>query len=191
MNRSGIRSPGLLVGLLGLFALVRCGGTSSPPKTTTEGLVIDAGECPPNDKGELHRCQSPTCSVSGVGQDECLTDSDCPSGTACSCAGDFAANVGFRNRCIQANCRTDADCGSGGVCSPLIHPGPCGYVNGFFCRTPQDTCATDADCSLEVSGTSCEYNFPQLSNANRDGGVQTPGYWTCQEPGQCPSRPPG
>jgi hypothetical protein len=220
MNRSRARtprSPAWWVGTLGLIALVRCGGTSSPSKTTTEGLAIDAGaSCPPNAKGQLHRCQSPTCPANLGGQplpctsdgdcelddagvlyqgtcragvcrlDQCLTDRDCPSNTACNCRGDFGSNHGGRNWCEPANCRTDSDCGPGGVCSPSISSGPCGYLEGFFCRTPQDTCATDTDCASQGSGMSCEYFFPQVPQ-NSDGGPWPPGYWKCQGPGHCTS----
>jgi hypothetical protein len=210
MNRSGARSPrspAWWVGILGFITLVRCGGITAPSETTTEGLVIEAGaSCPPNAKGQLHRCQNLTCPVSAVGQalpcksdhdcdavneagvlfqgmcragvcrfdNQCSTDSDCPSGTACSCAGDLGPLSAGWNSCVLAKCRTDSDCGPGGVCSPSFLPGPCGHIDGWFCHTPQDTCATDDDCALQTSGMSCEHTAAS-------------GSWTCVEPDNCPT----
>ena len=87
--------------------------------------------------------------------DECLTDTDCPTGEACGCADEQSGNGENFNRCFPANCRTDADCGSGYTCSPS-RSGSCGYLQGYQCHTAGDTCTTDADCCNPAT-PQCQY----------------------------------
>lgn len=112
----------------------------------------------------------------GDSLDECLTDTDCPTGQACACR----PNYGGWNSCAPSNCRVDSDCGPMGFCSPSYSAYCSAAVEGYFCRTVADTCETDSDCkdaggSLP-SGTSpqCAYQ-PNL------------GYWTCRTSTACPS----
>ncbi|MCY1064202.1 ferritin-like domain-containing protein [Nannocystis sp. RBIL2] len=71
----------------------------------------------------------------------CRTDTDCPEGQICRCAGD---GLGTYTRCIAADCTADADCPgelcgvAGGACSDgLVHAA---------CTTPQDECDGPSDC---------------------------------------------
>ncbi len=107
--------------------------------------------------GPYNGCLAGQCAV-----DQCLTDTECPTGQACRC-NSFQDHV---SRCITG-CRADTDCGAGFVCSPSY--GSCSDVIGFYCHSAADTCAADADC---CSGTTsslshCAYS-PEL------------GHFTCQ-----------
>ena len=83
----------------------------------------------------------PTCSY-----DECVGDSNCPSGTPCICRSspsDSAANA-----CASGgNCVVDSNCGPGGYCSPSPSPQGCEGPGPYYCHTASDTCSNDADCS--------------------------------------------
>ena len=95
--------------------------------------------------------------------DECLTDSDCPSGNVCGCADQFFGNAVHTNSCVPSGCRVDADCGPAGVCSP-DNSGYCGSLLGYECHSAQDTCHSDADCGHDTP--QCDYQ-------------QELGYWAC------------
>jgi hypothetical protein len=91
--------------------------------------------------------------------DACLTDSDCPSGQACSCASDYYGGNGSvkLNICVPANCHVDSDCGADGYCSPS--PGGCGTYQGFYCHTKKDTCVDPTkDCAGCTSSNACTYS---------------------------------
>jgi hypothetical protein len=93
-----------------------------------------------------------------------VSDSDCPSGTACVCMGDTHAPG---NQCLTAQCRVDSDCGPNGVCSQSgSEGGPFYGVVGRYCRTQADTCGTDADCNAQPGGGTCVYESEV-------------GYWAC------------
>jgi len=110
-------------------------------------------------KGAIHRRPGP-CPSSGVSAgDECITDNDCPSNQACSCAGEsarnpivpaFAVNGATEvNRCVPADCRTDPDCAFGeGFCAPASNRECYSKVDAYRCHTPGiDECSQDSDCS--------------------------------------------
>jgi len=112
-------------------------------------------------ESDLH-CLGGTC-----GGDECATDADCPSGSACSCAADYyGGNALHGNRCVAAECRTDADCQSGLSCEEDFGD-YCGGPTGFFCHQPSDTCHTDKDC---CDGQVCRYQ-PTLNHWACEGAV--------------------
>jgi hypothetical protein len=105
------------------------------------------------------RCLLGKCSL-----DECLTDSDCPSGNACRCSDQLRGNVvSDNNTCMPAECRVDADCGPGGACSPDTS-GRCGSLVGYQCHSAADSCHSDADCCGDTA--QCSYQ-PEL------------GHWAC------------
>ena len=118
----------------------------------------------------------------GCSYDQCLTDSDCPSGAPCVCrtsASDDSANV-----CDPGgNCVLDSDCGSGGYCSPS--GGACadfGFAGGqgYYCHTASDTCINDADCSVVLdAGGGC----PILQSCAYDTQAQ---HWACIAEHCCP-----
>jgi len=85
-------------------------------------------------------CLGGKCSI-----DQCLTDSDCPTGEACGCADSFGGNAYHFNECVPTQCRIDSDCGAGFTCSPS-NAGYCSSLTGFYCHSAADTCATSADC---------------------------------------------
>jgi Cys-rich repeat protein len=91
-------------------------------------------------------CLGGSCSL-----DQCLTDSDCPTGEACGCSAAFHGNGYYLNECVPAQCRTNADCGAGFACSPS-NAGYCSSLAGFYCHSAADTCVADADC--------CPRTFP-------------------------------
>ncbi len=97
-------------------------------------------------------CLGGRCSV-----DQCLTDSDCPTGNACTCSADYYGGNGVhRNMCVPANCHLDSDCGAGGYCSPSI--GHCGAYSGFYCHGPSDTCINSTiDCAGCGLASTCVY----------------------------------
>ena len=89
---------------------------------------------------------------------ECLTDDDCPEGTACECGmvdpsdrvwgricggiwGAYCAHV-----CVPALCKSDADCGPRGICSPS--PSIChNLVEMFACHHPDRVeCFSHEEC---------------------------------------------
>jgi hypothetical protein len=35
----------------------------------------------------------------------------------------------------------------------------CGFVDGFYCRTPEDTCASDLDCDDPDNKRRCAYSW--------------------------------
>jgi hypothetical protein len=101
-------------------------------------------------------CRAGKCSI-----DQCLTDSECPSGQACGCASEFGGNAIHTNACVPAQCRIDSDCGrSVGICSPA--KGYCGGLLGYYCHAAGDACITDADC-CDNSAPSCQYQ-PMLGH---------------------------
>jgi hypothetical protein len=126
---------------------------------------VDADCVMSDPRGLLVHCLKGQC-----GPDECLLDSDCPSGQACGCAGQFFGNAFHTNRCVPSNCRVDGDCAANGACS-VITTGYCGSFNGFYCHTPYDQCHTDMDCTNPVVPI-CNY-IPML------------GHWACEAPTVC------
>lgn len=131
--------------------------TSSPGSGTP--LCQSDSECTAGLDGTC----APLNGVCACRYDDCLTDADCPSGYACSCDANRggAGAGGSATKCVGANCRLDSDCGPGGYCSPsqnLGGPGGCGgFVNGFYCHTPNDECANAADCGSPSLG--CLYSL--------------------------------
>jgi hypothetical protein len=107
------------------------------------------------------------CRNSACSPDQCLTDTDCPTGSACGCASMFGGNAIHTNMCVESGCRVDADCPSG-LCSPA-YSGYCGGFTGYHCRSAADTCSSDADCKSTEGGfssSSCRYEA-------------TVGHWQC------------
>jgi hypothetical protein len=90
--------------------------------------------------------------------DQCLTDTDCPTGQACGCASQFGGNAIHYNRCVPAQCRQNSDCGTGGICSPS-NGAYCSSLTGYYCHSPADTCTTNADCcNGNLSSSECLYS---------------------------------
>lgn len=111
--------------------------------------------------------------------DDCLTDNDCATGTACSCDANRggAGASGNPTSCVPSGCRLDADCGPGGFCSPSQRLGAqsrCGSpVTGFYCHTPDDECGNDSDCPGSASlAPICLYSLEV-------------GHWVCSMVGPC------
>jgi hypothetical protein len=125
------------------------------PNASPHACVTDS-DCA--DAGALPRCLSGTC-----GFDQCLVDSDCPSGQACGCSDQQGGNIIHTNSCVPAGCRVDADCGTNGTCSPDASA-RCGSLSGYQCHAAADTCNSDADCC--GSTPRCGYQ-PEL------------GHWAC------------
>jgi hypothetical protein len=128
---------------------------SLAPCATNADCVTEAGDT------------SMSCAGGACGNDECVTDDDCPSGKACLCA-DAPGGGTFRaaNACVAAQCRLDSDCGPGELCSPSVPN--CGDPGGFYCHSPaRDTCldpTTDCGgCKGDVQGTQCMY-LPQVGH---------------------------
>jgi hypothetical protein len=141
----------------------------SCPVSTATGYFPDAGASCDPDAGAA--C-SPglKCLHGACGLDACRTDSDCQTGFACICAGDFYGGNGIHgNVCVTSQCRVDADCGPAEVCSPSFGEG-CGGPSGVFCHSSADTCGTDADCCGSTPG--CRYQ-------------STLGHWACQSVALC------
>jgi hypothetical protein len=136
--------------------IVACAATpdwipgASTPACMTDGNCADAG-------GLNSYCLNGQC-----GPDQCLADTDCAAGNACSCG--FPHDGPSRNGCVPTGCRVDADCGPNGACSPTYGPG-CAGVTGYWCHTAKDTCKTDLDCC--GSTPACLFQ-------------PTIGAWTCQ-----------
>ena len=132
------------------------------PATAVGAPVAGSGSCNVDadcsDGGFGLRCFRGTCGV-----DECLTDADCPSGSACRCSSELRGNAAGGNSCVPAACRVDADCGPAGVCSPDTS-GHCGSLVGYRCHSAADSCHSDADCCGNTA--QCGYQ-PEL------------GYWAC------------
>ncbi len=107
--------------------------------------------------------------------DQCLSDDDCPAGTACGCGPEVGGGGPDRpNRCITANCRTSADCPSGacqGSSSPASSSTQCDQLLGYFCVTPtdMDTCTSQGCCAPNPAMEECLYQ-PTL------------GHWACGTP---------
>jgi Cys-rich repeat protein len=116
------------------YPVVYDAGTA--PACTTLAQCQDAGA--PIDSYQA--CLGGRCSL-----DQCVTDSDCPTGQACGCADSFGGNAVHFNECVPTQCRTDSDCGTGFTCSPS-NAGYCSSLTGFYCHSAADTCATSADC---------------------------------------------
>jgi hypothetical protein len=100
--------------------------------------------------------------------DQCLSDSDCPSGQACLCGSLQWGNACFHaNECVPADCRLDSDCGPGNYCSP--NPGACGIESGYYCHKATDACFDDTDCACTGgSSATCAYS-------------STVGAWVCSQ----------
>lgn len=110
-------------------------------------------------------CTHGACKDGFCGPDECVVDTDCPTGFTCACAADYyGGNALHGNHCIASKCRTDADCGPNEACS-ASYGGYCGSPTGFFCHSAADTCNSSMDCCPAASF--CGYQ-PTL------------GHWACQ-----------
>jgi hypothetical protein len=109
-----------------------------------------------------------TCLYGHCAVDQCLADSDCPSGQACLCGSLQYGNACFHaNRCVPADCLLDSDCGAGSYCSP--NPGACGIESGYHCHKATDPCFDDADCTCAGGfGSTCAYS-------------STAGAWVCSQ----------
>lgn len=185
---------GVIVACAALWA---CGGspTSAPKHTFTTPLShrastpaactpqpIEPGTCTNAVAGTATCATASDCmsgldgSCNGVGgvcscvYDDCLTDSDCAPGTACSCDADRggAGASGNPTKCVPSNCRVDADCGPGGYCSPSGFaggPGGCGsYLDGYYCHTPADECGNPSDCPpVPLDVVTCVYS-PEVAH---------------------------
>ena len=125
------------------------------PGPSAHACTVD-GDCA--DAGADARCLGSKC-----GFDQCLVDSDCPSGQACRCSNQLRGNVFAGNSCVPTGCRVDADCRPNGTCSPDTS-GRCGSLSGYQCHSASDTCNSDADCC--GSTPRCGYQ-PEL------------GHWAC------------
>jgi hypothetical protein len=124
-------------------------------------------------KGANGRCQG-TGPIAGLecSYDECTTDQDCPTASACECRPDSSSQIA--NYCTKpGTCRVDSDCGAGGFCSPSQAGQWCGTLH--YCHTPQDTCLNDSDCASDGIFPGC--NFDPAS-----------GHWACG--GGCGPVPP-
>ncbi len=88
----------------------------------------------------------------GCSYDQCLTDSDCPSGASCLCRS--SASDSSPNICVAGgNCVLDSDCGEGGYCSPS---NGCEGPAAYYCHTAADTCINDSDCAPgDAGGAAC------------------------------------
>jgi hypothetical protein len=132
------------------------GGTTRPACTA-------ATQCVATYTADTSATVQGTCAGGTCDFDACVSDSDCPAGTACICMSDTHAPG---NQCLPSQCRVDADCGAGGLCSPSgSEAGPFYGVQGRYCRTAGDTCQTDSDCNAQGAGT-CVYQ-PEV------------GHWAC------------
>ncbi len=97
----------------------------------------------------------PSCLGKQCRWDQCLVDSDCPSGNVCLCAADAGGGDSVHhNVCVPANCRIDSDCGANEYCSPSR--GYCGGVSGFYCHSSRDTCV-DVTTDCACGGNACVY----------------------------------
>jgi hypothetical protein len=133
--------------------------------TTTDGggPVAGLGEACTADSDCTGVADNAWCFQGKCGFDQCLTDSDCPSGNVCRCSDQVGGDALPGNSCVPSGCRVDADCGPAEVCSP-DNSGRCGTLLGYECHSAQDTCHSAADCSGDTPR--CDYQ-PELR------------YWTC------------
>ncbi len=147
---------------------VTCPSSSSPGSTAvacaTPADCTDAGLLGENCLDQ--RCQG----------DQCLSDGDCPAGSACGCASQFGGNAMHNNECLVSTCRVDADCASG-LCSPAYGQG-CAGLAGYYCHSAADTCCTDADCASQKS----ESGFDLTDRCNYG---PTVGHWQCAPASVC------
>jgi hypothetical protein len=122
-------------------------GGAGPTCTTSADCSPDGSYTP------YSTCLHGHCAV-----DQCLADSDCPSGHACLCGSLQYGNACFHaNQCVPADCRLDSDCGAGSYCSP--NPGACGIESGYHCHKATDSCFDDADCTCAGGYSStCAYS---------------------------------
>jgi hypothetical protein len=134
---------------------------ASAPDAGTLNCTTDA-DCQ-GDAGTLLWCLQGTCRV-----DQCMTDGDCASGTACGCAGSLTGLPA--NACVASGCRVDEDCGACGLCSPTVALG--GPFYGYQCRTATDSCTSDVDCMANQNDSNyvwCDYGGPATGG----------GHWSC------------
>jgi hypothetical protein len=144
---------------------VTCSATVSPYLDAGSVACTSLADCQDGGGpafGSFQGCLGGFCAF-----DQCLTDTDCPSGQACGCADQFGGNAVHYNRCIPAQCRQNSDCGAGGICSPSSGA-YCSSLTGYYCHSAADTCTTNADCcSGDFSASQCLYS-------------DTLGHFTCQ-----------
>jgi len=94
--------------------------------------------------------------------DDCLTDTDCPSGQPCTCRASGTETTA--NRCVVGStCATDANCGECGFCSLSVQhtvlqcspPSDAGArkcacegvtSEAYACHSVNDECTDDSDC---------------------------------------------
>ncbi len=131
--------------IVDLFCLGQDAGAGAAC-TTTADCVRDGSFTP------YSRCLRGQCAA-----DDCLADSDCPSGQACLCASQQYGDGCHHNQCVSGDCRVDSDCGPGMYCSP--NPRACGIESSIHCHKPADACFEDADCNCTGGFTStCAYS---------------------------------
>jgi hypothetical protein len=123
----------------------RPAGTQAPPQAA-DTCKTDA-DCT---MGKNGRCNGTISTPNHCNYDECTTDADCGTVTACECRNPAAYGA---NTCVHGNCRVDADCGAGGFCSPsavTLDPTCMFGIDigsiGYFCHTSGDACVDHADC---------------------------------------------
>jgi hypothetical protein len=147
-------------GALGAPVTHRAADVGCSPTSLTAAVFPDGGppctadsECVDAGGGVSLTCLQGKCSA-----DQCLVDSDCPTGAACGCANSYyGGNAIHANSCFTSQCRVDSDCGPGGYCSPSFGA-YCGALTGYFCHTAADTCTNDTDCSCaSSSGSQCAF----------------------------------
>ncbi|MGH7439873.1 MAG: hypothetical protein ACRENE_29650 [Polyangiaceae bacterium] len=145
----------------------------SCPATTTGCISFEAGTggaCATNADcvGDGSYTPYSTCLHAQCSLDQCLADSDCPSGQACLCGSQQYGNACFHsNRCVPADCRLDSDCGAGSYCAP--NPSACGIEGGYHCHEQTDSCFDATDCACTGGYASvCAYS-------------SFTGGWVCQQ----------
>jgi hypothetical protein len=168
-NRARQRSSGAVMRASLQFVVILV-GIATRISACSSGPASVPAQCVGQSAFPPSRPQSVTCAAS-AGDDQCLTDGDCPTGMACACSNELSGVGAPANTCLAAQCRVDADCGSHYACSPS-GSGHCGSVTGLFCHSLRDTCTTNADCCSESSAGACVYQ-PAL------------GFFACQAPIPC------
>ena len=124
--------------------------------------VLASGICDgtagPSTAPPVHRAVAEPCTNTPAGdggaRDQCLVDTDCLAGWACTCRQEIPAIAGVAgsgaegNACVPATCRLDTDCGPEGFCTL-----DSAAALTWRCTTPEDTCrdpATDCACLPHV-----------------------------------------
>jgi hypothetical protein len=100
-----------------------------------------------DDCAEDARCRDSRCER----LPECMTQSDCPDGQACLCAGATSDRtvVAF-NQCVPADCTQQSDCGAF-ECAASAARDCSGRVQGLYCQESGDACRGLDACSGSCS----------------------------------------